>query len=55
MVLSYEKYLEVYEDQLYIADAESGADREAGYDSDNSYEKHYAVYVESGGKKLWKT
>jgi hypothetical protein len=46
-ILSYWAWLEIYEEDMAIADAESGADRELDYDSnlDQIRERQYKAYV----------
>ncbi len=43
--LTYEEWLGEYDDELTIADAESGADREVGYDAESIRENQYDEYV----------
>ena len=43
--MSYEEWYGLYAEEVSIADAESGADRELDYDPDNSMEEHYQEYV----------
>ena len=45
MKKTYEEWLEENEDELRIADAESGADRELDYDEEALREKQYFEYL----------
>jgi len=47
MKLTYDQWLLHNDEELTIADAESGADREAGYDWDSKREEQYEKYKES--------
>ena len=45
--LDYEAWLDVYGEDLDIADAESGEDREMDYDPETKREQQYEEYLNS--------
>jgi hypothetical protein len=46
--LDYEEWLAVYDEELKIADAETGADRELDYDEETLRERQYEEYLNEG-------
>ncbi len=45
-MLNFDEWYDKNSEELYIAAAESGADREFGYDSEKMLEDAYQVYCE---------
>ena len=50
--LTFTKWLEGNEEELYIMAAESGADRESDYDAEDYAEAKYSEYLKKGYEKI---
>ncbi len=46
-ILSYDEWYDLYEEEIRIELAESGADRELCFDSEREFEKRYTKYIDS--------
>lgn len=46
-ILSFEDWYDIYEEEISINLAESGADRELDFDSEREFEKRYTKYIDS--------
>lgn len=45
MILNYEEWYDLNEDEINIELAESGADRELDFDSEREFNKRYEAYL----------
>ena len=46
-ILSFEDWYDIYEEEIYIELAESGADRELCFNSEKEFEERYLKYCEN--------
>ncbi|MCI5157327.1 MAG: hypothetical protein D3906_02615 [Candidatus Electrothrix sp. AUS1_2] len=49
--MDFDKFLEMFQEEIDIYLAESGADREYDFDSDREYEERYFEYLENLERK----